>query len=273
MHMLVATGGAQHSTFALWVANELATPTTEVTVLCVAHSAYDRARAEQVAEQARTLWLSDQVHINTHVRVGRPGEEIVRMAEAGAYDLIILGERSPHRMLTRVLGSVVAHVATNAPCPVLIAKGARSPRAHILICDSGGSRPSIATLFGRYEWVCRWAAETDVTVLHIMSQITAGPGVRGKQLQADAAGLIADHTPEGTLLARDLAFLQNCGVNAAAKVRHGLVLEEILAEVNAGDYGLIVIGAHRRAGWQGYLLTDLSQQIIGRSQYSVLLLR
>jgi nucleotide-binding universal stress UspA family protein len=51
-------------------------------------------------------------------------------------------------------------------------------------------------------------------------------------------------------------------VNPRPKVRHGLVVEEILAEAHSQDYGLIVIGAHRGEGWHRILLDDLARQII-----------
>jgi nucleotide-binding universal stress UspA family protein len=50
-------------------------------------------------------------------------------------------------------------------------------------------------------------------------------------------------------------------------------LDEITTEMREGDYDLIVIGAHRRAGWQSYLLSDLAQAIIAHADRSVLLLR
>lgn len=273
MRILVATGGAEHSTFALWVASELCPSNAEVTLLSVAHSLHDRAHARHIVEQARSRWLPDHAHIATKVRTGRPAVEIVYEAEGGDYDLVVLGERMPHRLRTRLLGSVVAHVTEHAPCSVLIAKGVHRPVDRILLCDSGGGEPSIIELFGRSSWTSLWAQGSEITVLHVMSQITAAPGVPGQQLQADAGALIAEHSPEGDLLVRDLGLLAAYGIEATTRVRHGLVLEEILAESDAGDYGLVVIGAHRRSGWAGYLLTDLARQIVSHAQRSVLLLR
>jgi nucleotide-binding universal stress UspA family protein len=104
--------------------------------------------------------------------------------------------------------------------------------------------------------------EEEITVLHVMSQISAGPGVRGKQLRASAEELIQEHAPEGELLALDLQILGKPGITARPKVRHGLVLDEILDEAHTGDYDLVVIGAHASAGWQALLLDDLARRII-----------
>jgi nucleotide-binding universal stress UspA family protein len=115
--------------------------------------------------------------------------------------------------------------------------------------------------------------EEEITVLHVMSQITAGPRVRGDQLQADAEGLIRERAPEGELFVQDLQILQQPGVRAQAKVRHGLVLDEILSEARSGDYDLVVIGAHAAGGWQALLLDNLAHQIIVNVERPVLVVR
>jgi nucleotide-binding universal stress UspA family protein len=106
-----------------------------------------------------------------------------------------------------------------------------------------------------------------------MSQISAGPGVRGKQLRAEVEELMGERTPEGELLLRDLQALERPGVRSRPKVRHGLVVDEILAEVRDGDYDLVVIGAYRGAGWQRILLDDLAHQIVVQLERPVLVVR
>jgi nucleotide-binding universal stress UspA family protein len=106
-----------------------------------------------------------------------------------------------------------------------------------------------------------------------MSQMTAGPGVRGKQLRASAEELIQEHTPEGELLERDMEILEQLNLRAQPKIRHGLVVDEILEEARSGNYDLVVIGAHRGAGWERFLLDDLAYQIIEQMNHPVLVVR
>jgi nucleotide-binding universal stress UspA family protein len=106
-----------------------------------------------------------------------------------------------------------------------------------------------------------------------MSQMGAGPGVEGDQLQADAEELIEAQTPEGELLERDIQMLEPLSVQLRPMVRHGLVVDEILAEAQAGDYDLVVIGAHRGEGWRRILLDDLAHQIIIHLDRPVLVVR
>ncbi|MCA9918791.1 MAG: universal stress protein, partial [Anaerolineales bacterium] len=102
----------------------------------------------------------------------------------------------------------------------------------------------------------------ELTALHVMSQIAAAPGVPGWELRASADELMEKHTIEGSLLEADMARLARLNVRLQAKVRHGLVIREILDEMQTGDYDLVVIGAHRSKGWERFLLDDLARELI-----------
>jgi nucleotide-binding universal stress UspA family protein len=72
------------------------------------------ARAREEGERAG-------VEIDVDVRPGHPAELITRVAEDGAYDLIVLGHRG-HFVRDRLLGSTADRVAEHAPCPVMIVR-------------------------------------------------------------------------------------------------------------------------------------------------------
>ena len=122
-----------------------------------------------------------------------------------------------------------------------------------------------------------------VTVLHVMSQLSATPvlpqagalrvmpqtpappepsGIQLEHLEAPAEELITLDTPEGLHLQDALAILADQRVPARALVRHGLVVDEIVAEACEGDYDLLVVGAHTAEGWMRFLLNDIGQQIL-----------
>jgi nucleotide-binding universal stress UspA family protein len=106
-----------------------------------------------------------------------------------------------------------------------------------------------------------------------MSQISAGPGVQGELLRADAEELISARAPEGELLKRDTALLNQRGIQPHTKVRHGLVVDEILAEANGQDYDLVVIGMHAAKGWSRYLLEDITTKVVEGIGRPVLVMR
>ena len=273
MRLLIAAGGSPHSEVALRLGAQIAGRAgISPTVLTVIKDETNRARAAPILARACQVLGSDIPDLQTKVRLGQPAEEIIREAEEGHYDLIIVGERRDHDLMTRWLGSTARRVIEHAPCPVIIAKGKIGPIHRILLCDSGAESISLLNRFTQ-RLPTLVDGEVEVTVLHVMSQMTAGPGVRGMQLRASAEELIREHTPEGELLEQDVQILQKSNLHPQPKVRHGLVVDEILAEARSGDYNLVLIGAHRGAGWERLLLDDLAHQIIEQMDRPVLVVR
>jgi nucleotide-binding universal stress UspA family protein len=273
MRILIATGGSPHSEIALRYGAELARRSqTPPTILTVIRRDKGRSRAETILARAARL-VPEKMPATLKVRVGHPAEEILREAEEGDYDLILVGDRQRHPLMTRfLLGSVAERVVIHAPCPVIIAKGKAGQLRRVLICDSGIETPSLLDRI-KTQLPALVDEAGDVTVLHVMSQISSGPGVPGRHLRADADRLIAERAPEGQLLTQDLQRLARLRIPAQPKVRHGLVVDEILAEARSGDYDLVVIGTHREQGWQRLLLDDLAQQIIRQVDRPILVAR
>lgn len=278
MRILIAFDGASQTEAVLSLGDylaqrDLADPAS--VLLTVARDEEDRVRAQRALTEA--CHMLGAAPLQTKLRIGRPDHEILDEAQEGRYDLVIVGEGwRPRRPLARAQHRLTAaRVAERAPCPVLVvvgqarAVGPERPIRRILLCDSG-ARGTLATSDGSAQPLGRYTAklaellggEEEVTVLHVMSQLSAGPGVRGRQLRADVDELMAEHAPEAELIAQDVHALRRPGIHPQAKVRHGLVVEEILGEARSGDYDLVVIGANQGKGWQHLLLEDLAHQIL-----------
>lgn len=274
MRILIASGGATHSEIAIRQVTLLPLASQlSVTVLTVVKHEEDKRYAEGVLAHAADLLHGKVVRVQGKVRVGQPGEEIALEGEEGPYDLIVMGQRPSHSLLVRVLGPVTQQVLQRTSRPVLIAKAEARKLDHILLCDSGVQSPPLLQLV-RTRLPGLLAEATEVTVLHVMSQISARPGVRGKDLRASAEELIAEQTPEGELLERDVEILQQMALAPKPKVRHGLVVDEILAEAKSGNYDLVVIGGHRPSeGVPRFLLDDLARPIAEHVRRAILVVR
>jgi nucleotide-binding universal stress UspA family protein len=276
MQILVATGGSPHSGAALHFSTYIMPAQHDeerLTVLTVLKHETERPQADAILARADQVLKAVISNVQTKVRIGHPAEEIIREAEDGGYNLVIVGEKQHHGLVTRfLLGSTAERVVEHAPCPVIIAKGTIGPIRRILLCDSGIEQPSLLSRFtAQFGDLLKGGEE--VIVLHVMSQMSAGPGVSGKQLRAEAEELIKTHAPEGQLLERDIQLLERLNVQPQPKVRHGLVVDEILAEARGGHYDLVVIGAHQGQGWRNILLDDLAHQIIAQMDRPVLVVR
>lgn len=283
MRILIATDGSPYAEARLRLAAYLLRrhlANEPPVLLAVVGSEAGRPHAEAILAQAReSLGVTN---VQTRVRIGRPAREIVWEANEGYYGLVIIGERWGYNgLIARHLQAATpVQVAEEALCPVLIAKGRVGPIGRILLCDSRaksiveGQRvgPSLLSRFTA-QLAELLGGEEEVTVLHVMSQISAGPGVRGKQLRAGVEELIQERAPEGVLLVQDVQALERPGVHPRPKVRHGLVVDEIVDEARSGDYDLVVIGAHPNKGWRHLLLEDLAREIILRLDRPVLVVR
>lgn len=276
MRILVATGGSPHSEAALHFSSHVLRAQHDeetLTVLTVLKHEAERPQADAISARADQLFKAVISNVQTKVRIGHPAEEIIREAEDGGYNLVIVGEKQNHGLVTRfLLGSTAERVVEHAPCPVIIAKGTIGPIRRILLCDSGIEHPSLLSRFTT-QFGDLLKGGPEVIVLHVMSQMSAGPGVSGKQLRAEAEELIKTQAPEGQLLERDIQLLEQLNVQPQPKVRHGLVVDEILTEARSEDYDLVVIGAHQGQGWRNILLDDLAHQIIAQIDRPVLVVR
>ncbi len=256
-----------------------------ITVLAVAGHARDRARVEPALAAAREV-LTQAPLFESKIRLGSSVHEVVREARENGYDLVIVGEPWHEGLAGRFRpGSESVQLVEHAPCSVLVVKGKPRALRRILLCDSGAGSvladpvlratgvgpPLLARFTAQAAEVLR--GEEEITVLHVMSQIGAGPGIPDRHLRAAAEELIEEHAPEGELLMQDVQMLVRPGVQARPLVRHGLVLDEILHEARSGDYDLVVIGAHPGKLWQKLLLDDLARKIMVQIDRPILVIK
>ena len=274
MRFLVAINGSSQSDVILRFSAQFKSCVKGLfTVFTVIEHEKGVQRGEEILAQAARRLASAGVSPRVQIRTGHPAEEILREAEERHYDLVIMGEGAHRRLATRpLLSATTMRVVEHAPCSAIIVKGVGEPIRRILLCDSGAENSLFLSHF-----VSRLSnlleGREEITILHVMSQISAWPGTGDRHLRANAEALIEENTWEGEFLGRDIEILERFGIHSNPKVRHGLVVDEILAEIQSGGYDLVVIGAHKSEGWQRLLLQDLARQILIQSECSVLIVR
>lgn len=77
---------------------------------------------ETAVEQARDVLRADRLSVTTRIDEGNPANEILSEAERGQYDLVVVGATGGRDLKHKMLGSVSAKIAWNAPCSVLIVR-------------------------------------------------------------------------------------------------------------------------------------------------------
>ncbi len=210
--------------------------------------------------------------LTTVRHVNRPGPAdaaLIAECTENPYDLAVFGplrERWSRWMRLRPQPSLSAQL----PISSLLVRGKSQRITRVLLC-AGGDKSIItdAKLTAR---LARRAGAS-ATVLHVLSQMPLLFGVRTPQERATEA-FAATGSPEIVNMNAALDVLRAGGVDGAIKVRIGLVIDEIVAELQEGGYDLLVIGAHRSQGLvERLLLEDVTADILGHSPVPVLVVK
>lgn len=226
-----------------------------------------RALHVEVAEMAR-----DGLTVTTRVLVGRPATVLVARARETGADLLVMGSRGRGPIASMVLGSVSAEVATDAPCPVLVARTATLRRV-IVALDGTPEADRVV------EEVAALALLRDAH-LHVVSvapSVIPGPGI----LLGGGFGLsIATYEDAVASARHDLeqraaiaaAHLAGEGMDVTWSVPEGDAAATLIDTAVRGNADLIVVGTHGRTGLTRLVLGSVARNVLLHAHTSVLVL-
>lgn len=137
-HILLAGDGSKHAIRACEKAVGLA-QCTDGAKITIVHVVDDiPARSDVVDEEMRPRAIPDhrknriapmeemvrkaRIPLDVKHTFGDPGPTIVRVANEGKYDVVVIGSRGLNQFQQMVLGSVSHKVAKRVCCPVLLVK-------------------------------------------------------------------------------------------------------------------------------------------------------
>ena len=231
-----------------------------VDILAIARTVErEEVSSKEIEATVSELEAAD-ISVAVYRRPGTLGQELLEQADAKDYDLIVIGSEGRRGIRRLLAGSRACSILGGAATSVLVVKGRERKRiAHILACSAAGPASEETIQFAAR--LAR-ALEASVTLLHVMSQIALEESAKGADLEAGAAELIEGEAREGAHLEAMLEILEDAGIEAEAVVRHGLVVDEIIAEAREGQFDMLVIGAHTTPDIVGLLSIDLAQQIM-----------
>jgi nucleotide-binding universal stress UspA family protein len=268
MRILVCLDGSPTSEQAARFAGPLLrAPGQRVTLFGVVDRGRDGAAIQRALVGAAGWLASGSAETMVKTVHHRAADAILVEAEAGAYDLIVLGDPGRSGLARFLGGSLTERVVRQAPCAVLVARAGSRELRRILVCTAGGA-PGLRDV--HFTAPVAAASGAAVTVLHVMSQVALRDDVDTADLGASAADLIARGTPEGLHLDEARAILDAAGVQSTLSVRHGLVLDEIDAEVREGDYDLVVLGATLARGLSRLVLDNITRSVMHALDTAVL---
>lgn len=236
----------------------------EVTLLTAQRN--PTAAADLFGRMASKLWAPTVRHVHA---TSAPDAALIEEAGRGDYDLAVFGPLRERwsRWLGRPSSS---SLSAQLPISSLLVRGGSGEITRVLLCAGGD-----ATIVADAQLTVRLARRVcaAATVLHVVSQL---PVVFGSPAASPdpTEVLAATGAPEIAHMNAAVKVLQDGCVEAAVKVRVGLVVDEIVAELQDGKYDLLVIGAHRSQGLVEHLLfEDVSKDLLGHSPVPVLVVK
>jgi nucleotide-binding universal stress UspA family protein len=186
------------------------------------------------------------------------------------YDLVVIGaERRGAQEF--FLPSTKAYAITEAIAPpVLVVPVARPVIKKILICTGGGAYIENAV---RFASKLAKDLSAEITLLNVIPQPPAMHGTIFRR-QEDVTALLNSNSALARNLRTEKEIIEGAGVPAVVQIRHGIVIHQILAEVERCDYDLVVSGSWPvRDAWRNYAIGNVTREIVNRTDRPVLVIR
>lgn len=276
MKVLVATDGSQYGHWALnWVAMLPFVTPPRVTALHVLDSAWlrgpfrTRPEIQRIeAHAARTLRNVAQQLVSLKLK-GRVRKEQGTVAPTilkhspKRDGLLVVGSRGLDALDRFMLGSVSTKLIQQAPCPVLVIRGAAKPLRRIILATdgSGGSAKALAFVLRKFH--PNRSPDTDgsaaihVSVVHVM------PLVMYPRLKEDGNKIIEESARK----------LVKQGFIAEPVCRFGVPADEIIKVASNEHADLIVMGTRGLSAIARVLLGSVSTGVVDHANCAVLVVR
>lgn len=271
MRILICSDGTDPDDKPIRLGGLLAGPCkAETTLLGIAELSEDekplRAALDAEEEKLRTFGVTPEVVLRT----GEPIREILHQTTSIEYDLTIIGAERKGTTGLYWRSEKSYEVIKAIPSPVLLATGACETLKSFLVCTGGKNFIDAAVqLTGKVAA----AAGASVTLLHVMAE---PPAIYADlvRLEEDVERLLQSGSELGQNLLAQKQDLERLGVQTEVRVRHGLVLHQVFAEVGERKHDLIVAGSSQTRGPLGhYIMGDLTRHIVNRATVPVLVAR
>lgn len=238
----------------------------EITFLCAAEIA---PQLEAILEKARAQWGLTWQGLPRVARSGTAEEIILAEARAQPYDMILLAPAGRRGLSWLLHGSRVGRVARAANTSVLVARSPLRTLRRILVAIAGNPH-SEDVLAAAFPFARAFRART--VVLHVLSAVPLTFAGLPEQ-EPDLAGFLASDALAARQMREARTRLAAEGLETELRLRVGLVVEEILAEIAREGYDLLVIGAHFPVGPLNGLVEDIANRLIRLSPISTLAVR
>jgi nucleotide-binding universal stress UspA family protein len=220
----------------------------------------------------RAQEILKEYHLNAELitKAGRPVPEIIKRTQETKYDLVVIGAARKGTRGPLCMSARAYKIIESVEPPVLVVIGERSALRRILLC-TGGAEQADATVNFAGEIARRVNASVDL--LHVLAE---PPAVYANLVKSeeDTTQIMQSDSKLGRSLRHQKELLEKLGVPCEVHLQHGLVLDELLHELQRTEYDLVVSGsspAHDRL--RTYIMGNITREIVNRAELPVLVVR
>ena len=215
--------------------------------------------------------LARQMQVDVYEQIVRQGvtavSEIVSECQQGDYDMVLLGTRMIHGFSLFKRSGVARTVTKKVPIPVLVVKQVPTVLQRILICTSGQEREPTIIQTGLHLASLAQAAVRLLYVADPMPHMYSGL----EEMEETVDELLDSGTTIAEQLKQTVELLDKASVDTRLIMRHGVVVDEILKEIEETAYDLVIIGAtDHEAFWQALVLGRVSPYVVENASCSVM---
>jgi nucleotide-binding universal stress UspA family protein len=242
----------------------------EASILGIVEKAGQEDTVLQSLRRAQAILKEYHLNAELITKAGRPVPEIIKRTQETKYDLVIIGAarkgtRGPLWMSARAYKIIEA-----IEPPVLVVIGERTALRRILLC-TGGTKQSDATVNFAGEIARR--ANASVDLFHVLAEAPAVYANLNKS-EEDVDQFLQSDSKLGRNLRHQKALLEKMGVPCEIRLPHGLVLDELLKELQRTEYDLVVSGSSpSQDRLRTYIMGNLTREIVNRADLPVLVVR
>ncbi len=203
-------------------------------------------------------------------RLDAPRRALIAQSKAASYDLVIMGLLEPKRWQRWLRGSSVRMVLQNVTAPVLVVPADRPTPKRILLCSSDLWYPTETI---QLVVQIAQATQAEVTLLYVIPRPTLSyPAL--KEVEDAWGALLQTDTPQGRNLKAGRDALRALGIETWVSLRHGIVGEQIMAEIREGEYDLIALGSTYAAqSMRRFYVPSITNLVVENAHRPVLVVR
>ena len=236
-----------------------------------AHSRRRKVSIESAQAGVAAEIAGSGLRVETALARGRPGDAIIREAEAVNADVIIAGARDQGRVAATLLGSVSTDIVERAQCSVLIARG--TSFARVMFATDGSAAAAVATRL-LAEWPLFATSRIRVVGVGESAPSYAGIVMSADELRAGVGETLGPTaTATEAIVGQTVRLLTSTHRDVEAHVRIGDPGREIVASAGEWAADLVVLGSNSQPGLRRLLLGSVARTVMHGVDASALIVR